>query len=187
MYFNLRFLGLNSSEHFSKSSRNISGKYCGLFQVQYKLLSSDNSPTTGRNFRVKRGTVKSCVSQAGTYEFTPVGCHGYPQTSVRWNSMAAANSSVQLMAVAHTMGGRVLSTENVKDIFINVLSTEDQKLKARLGYSIHIILKLSRDEDIQIRTPDSNFPSYTSFYTRKAIVIKKLSIIELYLSIICTT
>ncbi|XP_021915728.1 nodal modulator 1 isoform X3 [Zootermopsis nevadensis] len=102
-------------------------------EVQYKLLSSDNSPTTGRNFRVKRGTVKSCVSQAGTYEFTPVGCHGYPQTSVRWNSMAAANSSVQLMAVAHTMGGRVLSTENVKDIFINVLSSEDQKLKARLG------------------------------------------------------
>jgi hypothetical protein len=85
--------------------------------------------------------MKSCVSLAGIYEFTPFGCHGYPQTSVRWNSVAAATSSVQLMAVAHTMGGRVLSTENVKDMFINVLSNEvklqDQKLKARLGYITH--------------------------------------------------
>jgi hypothetical protein len=90
---------------------------------------------------MKRGTMKTCVSLAGTYEFTPVGCHGYPQTSVRWNSTSAASSSVRLMAVAHTMGGRVISTENVKDLFINVLSSEDQKLKERLGYIIHIVLK----------------------------------------------
>jgi hypothetical protein len=109
--------------------------------VQYKLQSSENSPATDGNLRVKKGTMKSCVSLAGTYEFMPVGCHGYPQTSVRWNSMAAATSSVRLMAVAHIMGGRVLSTENVKDMFINVLSSEDQKLKARLGYIMHIVLK----------------------------------------------
>lgn len=75
--------------------------------------------------------MKSCVSEAGTYEFVPIGCHGYAQPSVKWNSATAATSSVRLTAVAHTLGGRVLTTENVKDVFINVLSGEDGKLKAR--------------------------------------------------------
>jgi hypothetical protein len=99
--------------------------------VQYKLQTSGNLPATTGNFNVKRGTMKSCVSEAGTYEFVPVGCHGYARASEKWNSVTAATSSVHLTAVAHTMGGRVLSTENVKDMFINVLSGEDGKLKAR--------------------------------------------------------
>ncbi|PNF29184.1 Nodal modulator 1 [Cryptotermes secundus] len=102
-------------------------------QVQYKLQTPGNSPATTGSLNVKRGTMKSCVSEAGTYEFVPIGCHGYAQPSVKWNSATAATSSVRLTAVAHTLGGRVLTTENVKDVFINVLSGEDGKLKARLG------------------------------------------------------
>jgi len=105
--------------------------YCGVFQVQYKLQTSGSSPAATGNLTVKRGTMKSCVSVAGTYEFVPVGCHGYPQPSVQWNSMTAPTSSIQLMAVTHTMRGRVLSMENVKDMFIDVLSSEDGKLKTR--------------------------------------------------------
>jgi hypothetical protein len=45
--------------------------------------------------------------------------------------MTAPTSSIQLMAVTHTMRGRVLSMENVKDMFIDVLSSEDGKLKTR--------------------------------------------------------
>ncbi|KAJ9575265.1 hypothetical protein L9F63_025787, partial [Diploptera punctata] len=84
------------------------------------------------NLAVKRGTTRSCVSAAGTYDFTPVGCHGFAQPSVRWNSATTPPTPVRLIAVSHSMGGRVLSTENVKDMFINVLS-EDGKLKTRLG------------------------------------------------------
>jgi hypothetical protein len=99
--------------------------------VKYKLQTSGNLAATAGNISVKRGTMRSCVSEAGTYEFVPVGCHGYAQPSVKWNSVAAASSSVRLTAIAHTLGGRVVSTTNVKDIFINVLSGEDGKLKAR--------------------------------------------------------
>jgi hypothetical protein len=111
--------------------KNIFGKYCPLFQVQYTLHPFGNAPTATGNLTVKKGTMKSCVSGAGVYEFVPVGCHEYLQPSVKWYSVSAALSSVKLVAVAHKMGGRVLSSENVDDMFIYVLSSEDRKLKAR--------------------------------------------------------
>jgi hypothetical protein len=106
-------------------------KYCPFFQVQYTLRTSGNSSGITGSLTVKKGTTKSCVSDAGIYEFVPVGCHDYPHPSVRWNTMSAALSSVRLTAVAHKMGGRVISSENVNDMFIYVLSGEDQKRKAR--------------------------------------------------------
>ncbi|PSN32990.1 Nodal modulator 1 [Blattella germanica] len=101
-------------------------------QVHYKLHSSGNIPAATGNLAVKKGTTKSCVSAAGSYEFTPVGCHGFSPQSVRWNSATTPSSPVRLTSVAHTMGGRILSSENVKDMFVNVLS-DDGKLKTRLG------------------------------------------------------
>ena len=113
--------------------KNAFEKSCALFQVQYTLRTSGNSSSTTGNLTVKKGTTKTCVSDAGVYEFVPVGCHDYPHPSVRWNSVSAALSSVRLTAVAHKMGGRVISSENVNDMFIYVLSSEDRKLKARWG------------------------------------------------------
>lgn len=111
--------------------KNTFEKFCDLFQVQYTLKSSNNSSSTSGNLTVKKGTMRSCVSDAGIYEFVPVGCHDYAHPSVRWNSMSTALSSVRLVAVAHKMGGRVISSESVNDMFIYVLSSEDRKLKAR--------------------------------------------------------
>lgn len=102
-------------------------------QVQYTVQTSGNSHTTTGNLTVMKGTMKSCFSDAGIYEFVPVGCHEYPHPSVTWDSMSAASSSVRLVAVVHKMGGQVLSSESVHDMFIYVLSSEDRKLKARLG------------------------------------------------------
>ncbi|XP_069686991.1 BOS complex subunit NOMO1 [Periplaneta americana] len=102
-------------------------------EVHYKLQFSGNTPATTGKLMVKRGTTKSCVAAAGTYDFTPVGCHGYAQSSVRWNTASGSATPIRLIAVAHIMGGRVVSTENVKDMYINVLSSEDGKLKTRLG------------------------------------------------------
>jgi hypothetical protein len=117
-----------SSFHYLK---NTFEKYSPLFQVQYTLRTSGNSSSTTGNLTVKKGTTKSCVYDAGVYEFVPVGCHDYPHPSVKWNSMSAALSSVRLTAIAHKMGGRVISSENVNDMFIYVLSSEDRKRKGR--------------------------------------------------------
>jgi hypothetical protein len=111
--------------------KNTFEKCRALFQVQYTLRTSGNTSSTTGNLTVKKGTTKTCVSDAGVYEFVPVGCHDYPHPSVRWNSVSAALSSVRLTAVAHKMGGRVISSENVNDMFVYVLSSEDRKLKAR--------------------------------------------------------
>lgn len=99
-----------------------------MFKVQYKHPHSDLPPNT---LTVKRGQTKSCLTRPGTYEFTPVGCHSYAQTSFRWSTNVSPPVILKFSAISHSVGGCVRAHEKVSDLYIDVISVEDEKLKRR--------------------------------------------------------
>ncbi|CAG2060906.1 unnamed protein product, partial [Timema podura] len=100
-------------------------------EVLYNLQTSHNIDKSFHKIFVKSGITKVCVSKPGLYEFKPLGCHGYTQPLFQWNSAAMPVSIVKLTAISHTVGGHVISSENVSDIYITVVFAEDKKIKTR--------------------------------------------------------
>nr|CAD7198119.1 unnamed protein product [Timema douglasi] len=101
-------------------------------EVLYNLKTSHDIDQSSHKIFVKSGITKVCVSKAGVYEFKPLGCHGYTQPVFHWNSAAMPVSPVKLTAISHTVGGHVISSENVSDIYINVVFGENKKIKTSI-------------------------------------------------------
>lgn len=75
---------------------------------------------------VAAGSSMVCVAQPGVYILEPVGCHGYASAIVRWTG-----GLVTLTAISHLYTGRVLSSEPVSDLVVNVIPSEENTAPSR--------------------------------------------------------
>ncbi|XP_071441095.1 BOS complex subunit NOMO1 [Hetaerina americana] len=68
--------------------------------------------------KVPAGTSRLCLPGPGPYDLEPVGtsCHGFEPTHVRWE----AGMTVNLRATSHTVGGIILSSDAVDDLFVDI-------------------------------------------------------------------
>lgn len=81
--------------------------------------------------RVGSSTV--CVPSIGVYVIEPVGCHNYATRTVRWTG-----GVVSLKAVSHLYTGRVLTSEMVTDLVVNVISVDDRVTEpSRYLFTLH--------------------------------------------------
>lgn len=109
-------------------------KHGWLWQVKYRR--EDNSSRFDEmELRVGSSTV--CVPSTGVYVIEPVGCHGYSSPSIRWTG-----GVVSLKAVSHLYTGRVLTSETVSDLVVNVILSDDHVAEPSRYYTENVQFNL---------------------------------------------
>lgn len=83
---------------------------------------------------LRAGSSTVCVPSTGVYVIEPVGCHGYSSPSIRWTG-----GVVSLKAVSHLYTGRVLTSETVSDLVVNVILLDDHVAEPSRYYNKNVL------------------------------------------------
>lgn len=92
-------------------------------------IQSNNTKANTHEFDLQDGISTLCVmtpdEELGTWILKPVGCHGYAKPSIEWTG-----GHVELIPVTHAYVGRIVTTENVSDLIVNVIPTDEKAILA---------------------------------------------------------
>ncbi|KAI5748699.1 hypothetical protein M8J76_001268 [Diaphorina citri] len=126
-------------------------------KVKYSLNSSATGKEISGELSLSEGVTSTCVPENGKYVFTPIGCHGYSETSFKWQS---GQGPVTLSAVSHQFTSKIVTDKSVDDLYANVMNSQNRLVK-RLGplkvktsspghYEYEFTLHLSPHEQITV-------------------------------------
>lgn len=109
-------------------------KHCLLCQVKYRR---EGNSSRFDEMELRAGSSTVCVPSTGVYVIEPVGCHGYSSPSFRWTG-----GVVSLKAVSHLYTGRVLTSETVSDLVVNVILLDDHAAEPSRYYNKNLQFSL---------------------------------------------
>lgn len=98
-------------------------------KVKMTQTKTNSTKVVTHELDATAGTSKHCVltpgEYSGTWTLKPVGCHGYSEPSVEWTG-----GPVELNAVTHEYVGQIVTAENVLDLIVNVIPTDEKAILA---------------------------------------------------------
>ena len=89
-----------------------------------------NGQPSNDRLKLRAGSSKHCLPQAGRYVFTPQSCHVFDPSSVEWTTDKPA--LVQLKSTRHRMGVVVRSDRQVPDLLVTATTAAQQKMTMKL-------------------------------------------------------
>lgn len=98
-------------------------------KVKMSQTQSNASKVVTHELDAVAGISRHCVltpaEYLGTWTLEPIGCHGYAEPTVEWTG-----GPVELNAVTHEYLGQMVTTENVSDLIVNVIPTDEKAILA---------------------------------------------------------
>lgn len=94
--------------------------------MKYSLNSSATGKEISGELSLSEGVTSTCVPENGKYVFTPIGCHGYSETSFKWQS---GQGPVTLSAVSHQFTSKIVTDKSVDDLYANVMNSQNRLVK----------------------------------------------------------
>lgn len=94
--------------------------------MKYSLESINPKDKVSGEFHLTEGVTSTCVPRNGHYVFTPVGCHGYAQTQVKWQP---GQGPITLSAVSHLFTSKIVTDKAVEDLYVNIMNNQNKLLK----------------------------------------------------------